>query len=62
LVVLRDIVAPNAKLGFGEMEFNGVYLPAERFSIAALTEDTGFVPDVSFEAGIRKTAEWLRRE
>ena len=61
LSAIRDIVAPGAELGFGELSFNGIYLPAQAYDIADLVEDTGFEPDVSFEEGIRKTAEWIQR-
>ena len=61
LTVVRDIVAPEAELGFGELAFNGIYLPAEAYSIAQLSEDTGFSPDVTFAEGIRRTAQWIRR-
>ncbi len=46
LTVIRDVVDPSAVLGFGEMKFNGIYLPAEMYSIEELTRDTGFVPEV----------------
>lgn len=59
LTILRDVVAPGAELGFGEMGFNGVYLPKETYSTEALVEDTGFSAGVSFAEGIRRTAEWI---
>ena len=62
LTVVRDVVAPEAVLGFGEMGFNGVYLPASCYDISQLAEDTGFSPDVPFAEGIRRTAEWIAGE
>ena len=59
--VIRDIVAPKTKLGFGEKDFNGVYLPAEAYDISSLVEDTGFSASISFEEGIRKTTEWIKK-
>ena len=59
LTTLRDVVAPEAELGFGEMKFNGVYLPAELYSISELAEDTGFVPEISFVEAIQLTAAWI---
>jgi len=56
---LRDIVNPNAELGFGEMTFNGVYLPAEDYDIEPLRKDTGFTPQVSFAEGIKRTRDWI---
>lgn len=60
MLTVRDVVAPEAELGFGEMQFNGVYLPKELYSISELTEDTGFVPALSFSDGVRLTAEWIK--
>lgn len=62
LTVVRDVVAPDAELGFGEMSFNGIYLPAAYYDTKALVEDTGFVPDVPFAEGIRRTAEWIKTQ
>lgn len=61
LTVVRDVVAPGAELGFGELAFNGIYLPAECYDNSNLMEDTGFTPDVPFAEGIRRTAEWIEK-
>lgn len=62
LCTVRDVVAPNAKLGFGEMKFNGFYMPAEAYSTAQLKEDTGFAPSISFAEAIKKTAIWIKAQ
>ena len=62
LKTLRDIVDPGAELGFGEMAFNGIYLPAELYSIEELTRDTGFRPEVPFPEAIRLTAAWIKEQ
>lgn len=59
LCELRDVVAPGVGLGFGEMPFNGIYLPKEFYDTVPLREDTGFVPELTFAEGIRKTADWI---
>lgn len=60
LATVRDVVAPGAKLGFGELEFNGIYLPEECYDITALAEDMGFCAEIPFSEGIRRTAEWIK--
>lgn len=60
LTELRDIVNPEAQLGFGEFPFNGVYLPKEAYDMTPLMEDTGFRPLVPFAEGVRRTAGWIR--
>lgn len=47
-------------LGFGKITSNVISLPKETFDITKLREDTGFEPGISFEEGIRRTAEWIR--
>ena len=59
LAELRDIVNPDAELGFGEMPFNGIYLPMEDYDINPLREDTGFAPQLSFAEGITRTKDWI---
>ena len=63
-IIIADIAVKSsgAELGFGELAFNGVRLPAACYDNAALVEDTGFSPDVPFAEGIRRTAEWIRSE
>lgn len=62
LCTVRDVVAPEAVLGFGEMKFNGFYMSAETYSTAQLVEDTGFTPDLTFAQGVAKTAAWIAEE
>jgi len=62
LIQVRDIVAPETELGFGESPFNGIYLPEESYGIEKLREDTGFIPEVSFEEGIQNTVNWIIRK
>ncbi len=59
---IRDTVAPNATLGLGDIPYADgqvMYLCAD---ISELTADTGFVPSVSFEDGIKETVKWYYDE
>lgn len=54
VISMRNIVAPEVELGFGEVPYSSrqvMYLCAD---IADLKADTGFVPKTSFEEGIRE--------
>lgn len=62
LSTMRDCVDPNIQIGIGEILFNGVSLSYEEFDLDAVKNDTGFVPEVSFEKGIHNTIQWLREE
>lgn len=58
--IIRDTVNPLAEVGIGEREYNEgqvMYLCAD---IEELTKDTGFVPEISFEEGIKITVDWTR--
>ncbi|MCR5207866.1 MAG: NAD(P)-dependent oxidoreductase [Eubacterium sp.] len=60
LCVLRDAVDGSFELGFGEIESpSPLSLSAD---ISALTEDTGFVPLVSFEEGIERTVNYYKNK
>lgn len=62
LLELRDCVNPNIEIGLGELPFNGISLTYNEFDINAVKNDTGFVPEVSFQEGIKKTVTWIREE
>ena len=62
LLKMRDIVAPNAELGLGDIPFNGVSVNYDQFDVKKIEQDTGYRNKVSFEDGIRKTAEYIRKE
>ena len=63
LLELRDIVAPEADSGLGEIAQSGLpSLSYDEFDLMALREDTGFETTVSFAEGIRRTRDWIASE
>lgn len=62
LTQLRDIVRPDAILGFGKHPYTGVHLRRQDLFDDALFVDTGFIPVVPFVEGIAKTAEYIRSQ
>ena len=60
LIEMKDCVNPDLELGLGDFTFNGISLSYEEFDINAVSEDTGFVPEVSFSEGIKNTMDWIR--
>lgn len=57
---MRDVVDPNLEIKLGARPYNPgqvMYLCAD---ISALTKDTGFKPELTFEDGIRRTVEWMK--
>lgn len=62
ICAIRDAVDPLSEVGLGELPYpekQVMYLCAD---ISNLTEDTGFVPEVPFEEGIRRTVAWCREK
>lgn len=58
--IANEINGTNIPLAFGRITSNVISLPIDAFDVKKLTQDTDFVPKVSFEEGIRKTALWIR--
>jgi len=57
---LRDCIDPSLPLGLGDKEYSHGQAMHLQADIRELTNDTGFVPEYSFEEGIRKTIAWVR--
>lgn len=60
IIEMKNELAPNVELLFGDIPFTGTNLPLDVFSIKALKDDCGFEPEVSFTEGTSKTMEWLK--
>lgn len=58
--ILRDIAAPGAELGFGQVPYGDKQVFFLKADISDLVRDTGYTPDTPFEEGIRKTIEWYK--
>lgn len=58
----RNAVNPELPLGIGELPYPPNQVMRLQADLAPLREDTGFEPKVSFEEGIRITAEAFRRQ
>lgn len=62
LEIIRNVVAPEMKLGLGELEFRGLEMSEVMLNIDTLVKDTGFHPEITFETGIKRTLEWIKKE
>lgn len=52
---------PEVEIGFGEIPYAPKQVMHLCADISELTKDVGFMPEVSFEEGIKNTVEWCRR-
>lgn len=59
---IRDIVSPNAELGFGELKYPENPVMNLCANIKQLQCDTGWKPEVEFEVGIKKICKYLQIE
>lgn len=62
ITAIRNVVNPNLEIGIGERDYYPNQVMKLTANIDELTEDTGFIPEVSFEEGIRRTMEWYKGE
>ena len=60
IMIIRDIINPELELGIGAKPALSDKVFSSCVSIYDLTKDTGFVPEVSFDEGIRKTIDYYR--
>jgi nucleoside-diphosphate-sugar epimerase len=57
---IRDAIDPNLTVNLGQVPYSKDQLMHLCADISNLTEDTGFLPKVSFEQGIKKTIDWYK--
>lgn len=59
---IRDLIDPSLPLGFGEKQYSDRQIRYLCSDNTVLSKDTGFVPEYSFETGIKETIEWTKKE
>jgi nucleoside-diphosphate-sugar epimerase len=59
---LHKSTGADQTLVFGDIPYRGVNLDLSRFDTNNLYEETGFVPKISFEEGIKRTYAWIKGE
>lgn len=62
IMELKEAVAPDRKLLFGDIPFTGINLPLEYFDCSKTERDTEFKAQVTFTNGIKKTMDWIVNE
>ena len=56
---MRDIIAPDAMLQLGALEYSGPFLDYSRIDVDRLYRELNFELEVPFETGIRLTKDWM---
>ncbi len=62
VTIIRDTIDPSLELGIGDIPAMSDKAFSSCVSIHELSKDTGFVPSVSFEDGIKKTIEYYKEK
>lgn len=59
---VRDAIDPSLPLGIGEIPYKDSRLPSSCVDMTSLKRDTGFLPQVSFQMGIKKVIEEMKEQ
>lgn len=59
---IRDIIDPSLPLGIGEVPYKNARLPSSCVDMTSLNRDTGFVPQIPFETGIKAVIEKIKEQ
>lgn len=57
---IRDAIDPTLPLGIGEIPYKDIRIPSSCVDMTSLREDTGFVPHVPFDVGIKKVIKQIK--
>lgn len=59
---LRDALAPEKELIFGDIPFTGINLTLDQYDCSFTEKDTGFRAEITFSEGAKRTRNWLIKE
>ena len=59
IIELKEALAPDADLLFGNVPFTGINMPLLEFDTTATERDTGFKATISFGEGVKRTMDWI---
>jgi nucleoside-diphosphate-sugar epimerase len=59
---IRDVVAPGAALGLGEIPYADKQVMFLQADISELKKDLSYEPQTAFADGIRSTYDWMREQ
>lgn len=59
IILMRDIIAPEATLHLGAFDYNGPFLDYSNIDVDKLYRELNFELEVPFETGIKLTRDWI---
>lgn len=60
--IIHNYINPDLPLGIGEVPYANDRLPSSCIDLTTVTRDTGFVPKIDFEAGIKEVIDKMKKE
>lgn len=60
--MIHQLIDPTLPIGIGDIPYNNDILPSSCIDLAKLHEDTGFVPKIKFESGIKDVIDAMKKE
>lgn len=60
--IIRDYIDGSLPLGIGEVPYANDRLPSSCIDLTKIYEDTGFIPKVNFEDGIKEVIDMMKKE
>ena len=60
--IIHQYIDPKAPMGIGEIPYRDNRMPSSCIDLSALYNDTGFVPKIDFEKGIREVIDTMKEE
>ena len=60
--IIHELIDPSLPLGIGDIPYDCKKLPSSCVDLSEITIDTGFIPRVPFEVGIKKVINKLKED
>lgn len=60
--IIHKYIDQKLPIGIGEIPYASEKMPSSCIDLSSIYEDTGFVPEVDFEQGIKEVIDYMRRE
>lgn len=61
LISIYNLIDTTAELRIGEFEYKGMHYKKDELFTKQLFDDIGFIPEITFEHGILKTIDWIKK-
>lgn len=60
--IIHNYINPDLPIGIGEVPYVNDRLPSSCIDLTMVTKDTGFVPKIEFEVGIKEVIDKMKKE